>query len=262
MRRQSQGFSLLEMIGVMAVMAILAGALAPAIFQMIDDGYQTAEIQSMETLRTALEDAIRSNKEIPSAKDSDWTTAVADFAGFAPSRVLYNDKNFKRRLYVDPKFFSKKNKAFKGYVQNQGLASKPHSPRMMLVSNLEGNIKTKLNNNKQFSAVWEQTKKAKIKESKTLIIERINLAPLFKRVVLSNSFSSQTGFELEGGKEGAIAAASGGSDGSRTLYVIAATRIDLNAAPYPGGATQRQLIVQNDTSLRYQTDGGSWYWDR
>ena len=254
------GFSLLEMIGVMAVMAIMAGALAPSIFQLIEEGYQDAEAQSLKTISKSLESYIRYEKQIPSVSAAAWTTAVADYASLAPARVLTNDKNFTRRLYADPQFFTTSNQSFTGYTQSQGLAAPPHSPRLMVVSSLAGNINANLNTHERFTDVWEQTNAALIQESKEVFVERINLTPLFVRVVLNNANTAQAGFELEAGTEGAVAAASGGIDGTRTVYVIAGTRIGLNASPFPGGATQRQLIVNTDHSLRYQLDSGSWSW--
>ena len=259
--RNNGGFSLLEMIGVMAVMAILAGALAPSIFQMIEEGYQGAEAQSIETVAQAFQDYVQYTKAIPRDRAEDWTAAVADYAGLSPNRVRFNDKRFERRLYIDPDFFgggSGGSGVF--FSQEQGLSSMPASPRIMLVSSLDGEVRTRLNTAARFDDVWNQVSGARIQESKTVFIERVNLAPLFKRVVLSNANTSQSGFVLEAGSEGSIAAASGGSDGVRTIYVVAGSKLSLRAAPYPGGATMRQLIVDRDLSLRYETDGVTWYW--
>lgn len=259
--RSNAGFSLLEMIGVMAVMAILAGALAPSIFQMIEEGYQGAEAQSMDTISGALEAYITYNKTIPSQKQDKWTAAVADYAGLSPNRVRLNDKNFERKLFMDPKFFAGGGGGGDPFfMQGQGLSAMPSSPRILLISSLDGEVKVKLTNKSQFDKVWDQDKGAKVLESKTVFIERINLAPAFKRVVLSNANASQSGFVLEAGSEGAVAGASGGSDGVRTLYVLVGSKLSLRAAPFPGGATQRQLIVDRDMSLRYETDGVTWYW--
>ena len=54
--RTSAGFSLLEMIGVMAVMAILAGALAPSIFQMIEEAGCSHDENLYPRLRCLLSD--------------------------------------------------------------------------------------------------------------------------------------------------------------------------------------------------------------
>jgi prepilin-type N-terminal cleavage/methylation domain-containing protein len=254
------GFTLLELIGVMAVMAILAGALAPAVIQLLDEGYQTAEEQNLRTIGDALQRYIRQTKAIPRALDTEWPVAVANYAALPAPRVLTNDKNFNRRLYFDPRFFSTVDQVFPGFAQDRGLASTPNSPRAMIVSNLQGAVTTALNTNAQFQAVWDQTNTATIVETKNLMIERLNFAPLFIRAVLSNSSASQGGYALESGTEGAVAAAGGGLDGVRTIFVVADTRLSLNAAPFPGGATLRELVVTDEISLRYQLVGGNWFW--
>lgn len=257
---RARGFSLLEMIGVLSVMAILAGALAPSVFQILEEAYQEAEERSLETIADALESYIRRNKVIPSVATNDWTVAVADHASLSPQLVLTNEKNFNRRLYADPMFFTTSNQAWTGYTQTQGLATMPNSPRLMLVSDLDGNVSANLNTNARFSDVWEQNIGALLVESDTLLIERINLAPLFVRAVLMNANTSQAGYALEGGTEASVAAASGGADGSRTVFVIAGTRLDLNAAPFPGAGLLTREIVTADVSWRYQTDGFTWAW--
>lgn len=262
LRRQprDQGFSLLEMIGVLAVMAIMAGALAPSVFQLIEEGYQTAEQQNLRTIGQSLVDSVRRDKRIPTLAAGDWTTAVADYASLPPQRVLANDKNFTRRLYADPMFFTSSDQAFAGYTQTQGLATLPFSPRLMVVSSLTGNVSANLNTNVRFTDVWEQTTDSLLVESDTLLVERVNLATLFMRVVLNNANPAQAGYVLEGGTEASVAGAAAGVDGSRTVYVIAGSRLGLNAVPFPGAGMQRQLIVSAENSLRYQLEGSAWAW--
>ena len=259
--QQQNGFSLLEMIGVMAVMAILAGAIAPAVFQMMEDAHETAERQNLDNLADALRQVVRNDRRIPSLTTSDWTTAIADYASLAPANVLQNEKNQNRRLYADPMFFTNTNQAFAGYTQTSGLNTRPYSPRMMLVSNLNGSVSANLNSHTRFTDVWEQTADALIVESDSVIVERINLASEFYEIVLSNSNTGQAGYVLDSGSEAAIAAALSGVDGSRTIFVLAGSRLALRAAPYPGGTTQRQILLTDSQNFRYQLDGGVWVWD-
>lgn len=256
-----KGFSLLEMIGVMAVMAIMAGALAPSVFQLIEEGYETAEQQSLQAISESLQKAIVKTQRIPTLAIADWSDMVAQYASLPPQRVVTNDKKFTRRLYADPMFFNASNQSFPGYTQTSGLASEPFSPRLMLVSSLTGSVNANLNSHDRFTDVWEQNVGALLLEDDKLMIERVNLAPLFVRVLLNNANTAQAGFELESGTENAVAAASGGVDGGRTVYVLRGTQIGLNASPYPGGATLRALIADRDFSLRYQLTGASWAWE-
>ncbi len=208
--RRSGGFTLLELVGVIAVLAILAGALAPSVVQMIDEGYRAAETENLQTISDGFVRYVRATKQIPSTVDSDWTVAVAQFAALAPGKVLQNPKNHDRRLYADQMFFTNVNSAFNGYTQDQGLSSAPFSPRLILASPLDGDVRVAI--------------------------------------------------RLESGSEGSVGGAAGSVDGSRTVFVIADTRLGLNDAPYPGGATLRQTIVRSDYAARFQLDGTAWHW--
>lgn len=260
--RRANGFTLLEMIGVLAVMAILAGALAPNLIQLLDEGYESAERQSLATIADSLERSIRANKIIPSASATEWPARVAEYSAISAGRVLENERGFSRRLYVDPRFWTNTDQTFSTYQQTQGASSPPVAPRMMLVSRLDGNVGQALNSHTAFQDVWEQTPSASIVEGKKLLIQRIHLGPLFHRVILSNSSAQQAGFQLENSTEAAVASAVGGSDGIRTLYAIADTRLTVRAAPYPGGAIESQMIINGDTSLRYELSGATWMWTK
>ena len=259
-RAKARGFSLLELIGVMAIMAILAAALAPSVFRMIEDSYQDAEATSLTTIATSMAHYIRRDKTIPTQTLSTWSAAVADYASLAPQNVTDNPKGFQRRLYVDPQFFTTANQNFPGYTQTNGLTQAPNSPRMMFVSNLEGSVTANITTGTQFEAVWSQAGSPSIVETKTLLIERLNLAQVFMRVILSNANSAQAGYQLEGATVAAVPGAVGGSDGTRTVFLIADTRLQLNASPFPIGGLLRQLIVDEELSMRYELVGANWAW--
>lgn len=69
--RAQQGFTLIEMIGVMAVIAILAAAATPKIFEAIEDAKVTAYMQEVQTIKQAVtrfyKDTGRWPTEIPSS---------------------------------------------------------------------------------------------------------------------------------------------------------------------------------------------------
>lgn len=50
----NKGFSLVELIIVMAILAILAGALAPQLIKYIDSSRKSADVQSAQTIATAV----------------------------------------------------------------------------------------------------------------------------------------------------------------------------------------------------------------
>lgn len=184
-----KGFTLLEMIGVMAVLAILAAALAPNVVQMVDEGYYQAERKSLRTLADGLEQYIASSKQIPAG--SAWHTAVADMVALPLSRVEQNDKRYRRQVYFDPRFLTTTDRTWNGYTQTTGLSSPPNSPRIMLVSNLRGEVRANLNSHTAFEAVWQQADGAILQESREVLIQRVNLAPMFVKINQPDSVPSE-----------------------------------------------------------------------
>ena len=57
-QKNNKGFSLVELIIVIAIMAILAGALAPALIKYINKSRRSADISNADTIRTACQTAM------------------------------------------------------------------------------------------------------------------------------------------------------------------------------------------------------------
>ena len=66
MKKNNKGFSLVELIIVIAIMAILAGALAPALIKYINKSKRSTDIQNADALRTACQTALAN----PDAQDA------------------------------------------------------------------------------------------------------------------------------------------------------------------------------------------------
>lgn len=54
-KTNNKGFSLVELIIVIAIMAILAGAIAPALIRYIDKSRKSNDVSSCKTIKTAVE---------------------------------------------------------------------------------------------------------------------------------------------------------------------------------------------------------------
>ena len=84
MKKNNKGFSLVELIIVIAIMAILAGALAPALIKYINKSRRSTDIQNADTLRTSVQTAM-SNPDAVDAISGDTTSFDSNDIKTAPS---------------------------------------------------------------------------------------------------------------------------------------------------------------------------------
>lgn len=63
MKKNNKGFSLVELIIVIAIMAILAGAIAPALIRYIDKSRKSSDVTSAKAIVTAVETALSDNDD-------------------------------------------------------------------------------------------------------------------------------------------------------------------------------------------------------
>lgn len=115
MKKNNKGFSLVELIIVIAIMAILAGALAPALIKYINKSRRSTDIQNADTLRTSVQtamsnpeavDAISGNAtsftsaNITSGGD-DFLNEVKSVVGSSKLTTKYKDKGCDFKINVD-----------------------------------------------------------------------------------------------------------------------------------------------------------------
>jgi prepilin-type N-terminal cleavage/methylation domain-containing protein len=109
-----RAFTLIELLGVMAVIGILAAVVLPPMIARIEDAKMANEDVMLETISQALVKAIRTYQKFPNpnvaANDATfgWATLAKDFfpGGIDAIRYVFpKDQNFaqtERRVYLDP----------------------------------------------------------------------------------------------------------------------------------------------------------------
>lgn len=258
---QQRGFTLMELIAVMAILAILSAVLAPSLIDAIDDAYATAEANNLSAIADDLERYISDTGIVPDRALATWSAAVATTSSRALASIQLNERGFTRSVYFDPRFIASGG-GFNGYVQTGGLSTPPASPRVMIISDMRGNVAVQANDATRFNDIWNRTAGAALVESDTLKIERRHMGGLFHRVLLANQSTSQAAYSINAAGQLAVPAGSSGVDGLLSRYIIEGSELALYGTPFPTGGLASAALVQRDVSLRYASDGGSFEWAR
>jgi prepilin-type N-terminal cleavage/methylation domain-containing protein len=204
----SRAFSLIEMIGVLAVMAILAGMLLPNVLRKIADAHSGREDRNLAILADGLLQYTQSRQTIPGA--SSWASNIAEMTGLNLNevlRVLPHDANT-ARVYVIHPAFAPSTGSNPVFTNLSSGASSPTNARLMILSTTKSSLVIPLAggkasntapNRQAFDDVWDWNYSPATKAPPTgwaaswnnngehLHVQRVNFAPLFLHVAVSNA---------------------------------------------------------------------------
>jgi type II secretory pathway pseudopilin PulG len=205
----SHAWTLIEMIAVMAVVAILAAILLPVWIKQIDKSVADQEKATLNSLADAFQQYVLSTRVVPD--QTTWYAAVASKLGLGTNDVLYNIRQQShsitnsRVFLIDPALQLGSASSGLPYYQTNFLSGTgpvlPQNPRVMIVSSLGrvlpntvvSGIFGDTNSNPYFANLWnaaDGTVPADTAWSgwagnqRDVLVQRINLAPLFVRVLM------------------------------------------------------------------------------
>lgn len=99
MRRRRAGFTLIELIGVMAIMTIMAGVLVPNVLRSIETASAKAEAKSVASLAAGIKACVRDTGTMPTS--ATWTAAVAGYSELSAHDLAKNRRQNPRVLLTD-----------------------------------------------------------------------------------------------------------------------------------------------------------------
>jgi prepilin-type N-terminal cleavage/methylation domain-containing protein len=260
------GFSLIEMIGVLAIMAILASVIVPNALRSLDRAAIRAEETSLAALGEQLKLYLRDNSALPSTAippaTPNWTTQLASYADLSPTDLLTNKRANNRVYLVDP--------------------AAPGGRRAILLSSMRQGLNlpaaTNINTAARFDAIW-QTADGSVPPTSSwngwnawantanagdyLVIERVNLAPIYSTDLLTLTVSLNN---LGGTTVSYNIVTANGSTGAAVNVAAGATAVLTNLHPRDrvnlytaaGGVGLGYSYVVTGAGKTFDFDGSIW----
>jgi len=221
-------FSLIEMIGVLAVIAILAAVLVPSLIRQMDRIAGEQESATLKSFSDALQSSITrltpahpTSHYVPSV--TDWASTVAAELGVDIAAVTNSPRRQPRFFLIDPALrignnslgllYSQTNWVSGSVVTNTaGVVVAPLSPRLLILSSigraLPTNIVSSVASSTNFNAIWDRNDTGNAlpatsfawtgwPNGEDLKVQRVNLSALFVRLILTTNVSESAYYSID-----------------------------------------------------------------
>jgi len=203
---------MIELIGVLAIIAILAAIVTPSAVQQISRAIGSKENRNLEILAEGLIRYINTYQTIPGY--TTWMTNVASVTGLNVSEVIRVNPNntTNTRVYLIHPTFTPANGANPLYSQEAAGANSVSDARLLILSTTLPTLALPVSSGRAssapvFDAIWDWNYDPSTKappsdwpadwtnNAEHLHIQRINLSTLFQRLTFSNTqFSTNIPF--------------------------------------------------------------------
>jgi len=250
--------SLIECVGVLAVVAILAAALIPVAIRQLDRLASDREIAILKALSDGLQSSILRNRYIPS--QTDWASIIATETGMDIGSVASNSQRRLRVFQADSSGWLSSNLP---YTQTYaGTPTYPANARVLLLSSLGPSLplSSGMSSAADFANIWD-TPPGTIPTASQwtswngrpddLKIQRLNLSPLFVKLVLGTYTANSNGQYTIDTSALQQAPKNNGVDG----YYLRGTLLGLYSGA-PANTPDAKQILANDMSFAFEA--GAW----
>jgi type II secretory pathway pseudopilin PulG len=248
--RGTTAFTLVELIGVLAIITILAAMAAPVVIRHIDEAARTREIADLKAIADGLTFQILATKSIP--READLPAAVAAWTRQPINRITQTPRRYDRRFLVDPAGWPW-NVTSVGWSQTWiGVTNQLNRSRIVIVSSTSRNLPALTGSD--FVELWNTPAGQKPASwsswqgtGEDLHIERVNLEPLFYHLVLVNRDPiGNAWFSVDNAIRANFSTV-------RRAYYLDGTDLGLFTAT---NQLQSRVILDRDQSFLFQ--GGLW----
>lgn len=255
--KREAGFSLLEFIGVLTVIAILASVLAPPLIRQIDRAIAKQEAAQLQIFAEAFRDHVRRTRSIPD--ETGWISATSIESETPEEDVTTNARRNVRVFLIDPLLEIGEAGGGLPYVQSKNGSVALENPRLMILSSLDPHQPIPITSGvmedaADFENIWNTAPgetpvgwESLWKNSEDLLIQRIYLGDLFHHVIL-NSYSTPRGFYTIDDADSTVV-----SEGGKEGYFIEGSVLTLFDSDH---SPEIQQVVQQPES--YAFEYGSW----
>ena len=258
------GWTLIETIAVLAIIAILAAIVAPTIIRRVDRAAWTKETADLNSISDSFTLSILRTKTIPDA--GGWAKAVAGQMSLPVSSITTNSRRYARAFLIDPdlRIGTNVNSVLPFGPQTIDGALKPVSARVMIVSSLAASlpIASGVPSTADFNNIWnaaENTVPAGTPfagwagTGEDLRIKKLNLEPLFYQLILVNHVTNSAApFSIDPGITTATNNVSTGALGWNKYYLDSS---DVWLLDSNNNLRTRHLLKRN---ISFVFESGSW----
>lgn len=251
------GFTLIEMIGVLAIIAIIASAIVPNVAREVRRSIAEAEDKQLDVISNALIQHAIQYRVLSGSAAGEWNADVAPFLDLPSSQIINNRSAGTRRLIWRPTNGlggSPYNQTarFSAGVTPQGTlpSALPVQAKCIMISDLSGTAPVLNLTDAQFDAVWQQSgaTPAGFTENEKFRIRRLGFTGNFYPVTVNCAdITGVPRWSIDGAPAKSLNANS-----MFTVYLLSGTQVNL----FTGGSFVTTKVVSGPLSVAY--DGANW----
>ena len=238
--RSLQGFTLVELIGVLAILAILASFITPNVINQLRAARRDAEDQQLTNIAQGIELYLRQTRSFPAT----LTALSPDYVPTSSGQLTNNANGFLRYYFVHPTLGS--------YINSTGAdPTTLADSRFILITNLTQNANPTITTDAEFETWWNTDETG----TPDLKIHRGHVSHLFHLLSLSADGAGGS-YAIDG----TPTHSGGGTLALHTGYHITGTTVALDEANVFSTA-EKQFVMTAEAGYQFDPDctsGSQW----